>query len=96
MKKSKPFLELLKHMEQTGRLPHWYVGLCYYVFYEVNAAEQTIFEYLTPTEEDRRMLKKEGKDADFWGSDDASLLPYEATDLRKTIIAFCAAINNEL
>lgn len=94
----KPFLRLLKHLERTGRIPNTFKGLCSCVsyFFASDSLEKIIFDGFSPTGKEKRMLKKENKDPVYWGSDSEWEESGIATDLRKTIVTFCAAINNEL
>lgn len=88
------FLELLNYMEKTGKLPMLSTnercyGLCTTVEKYLPTLEK-IFDYFSPCREDPEVHLL------FWGSGGSADCKSRATDLRKTIIAFCAAINNEL
>lgn len=96
----KEFLPILKYMERTGTLPGTdNAGLCdvvYDMYVEGNNTANEIIDLFEPTLHDEDVLDREEKSSRYWGSDSYSEERSIATDLRKTIIAFCAAINDEL
>ena len=55
-----------------------------------------ILAHFHPSQSDINKLRKEGKDEAYWGSDHTLAKFGTLTDLRATILCFCAAINNEL
>lgn len=55
-----------------------------------------VLAYFDPTNSDIIQLSNEGKNIGYWGSDNHYDRMGVLTDLRATILCFCAAINNEL
>lgn len=96
MKEHMTFKEILTHMEKTGSLPHNSYGLCYVTDNYTNSKQRAIFDLFEPTDADCDLIRGQGKSFSFWASDSVRTKHRIATGLRKTIIAFCAAINNEL
>jgi hypothetical protein len=55
-----------------------------------------ILAHFSPTVKDTDTLRREGKDEIYWASDHHTAKFGILTNLRATILCFCAAINNEL
>lgn len=107
----KLFTEMLNSVVADDLFPEDYKrGLCGWVWnLEGRVARQTmswqtpdtetgfgILCHFHPTARDITSLEHHGHNTDYWGSDSSRELLGILTDLRATILCFCAAINNEL
>jgi len=96
--KRQGFQKLYSRADTANGLPR--NGLCNCVDKEHGFTEHEvdIFDMFNPTLDDRHILSREGKDEVYWASDGAKFgsgIAYVFSDLRKTILLFCACINNE-
>lgn len=92
--KKKPFLELYKQFcenNNTMSCP----GLCGVIDNYIPKLYD-LFELFKPTDLDSYVLAQEGKCELYWGSDSDEFKLRYFTDLRKNIVLFLAAMNNEL